>query len=281
MVSAQDDFDPAMSPLRVFGAELKHYRSRAGLSQEQLGARVYCSGDLVSKIENGQRAPTEDFAAACDDLSELGTDGALARLRELLRDYLKQRAYPGWFVRWPDKEAEARTLRSFEPLVIPGLLQTEEYARAVLRTQVVATDDEIGEMVKARMDRQSILVRETPPMLWAIVDECVLRRPVGGASVMRAQLKHLIEAARRPSIVLEVIPLATGAHEGLRGGAFVLAEFADGPYVAYQDTAVRGQVVEDGDDIASLLLMWDTLKSEALPRSASLELVEEVATSWT
>jgi transcriptional regulator with XRE-family HTH domain len=110
-MAAQDDFGSAVSPLRVFGAELRRYRTRAGLSQDQLGARVYCSGDLIGKVENGQRAPTEDFTAACDAVPELGTDGALGRLRELLGDYLKQRAYPGWFHRWPDKEASAKTLR--------------------------------------------------------------------------------------------------------------------------------------------------------------------------
>ena len=130
---ASRDSDLAASPLRVFGAELRHYRTRAGMSQDQLGARVYCSGDLIGKIENGQRAPTKELAAACDAVAELGTDGALTRLRGLLRDYLTQQVYPAWFHRWPEAEAEASALRWYEPLLIPGLLQTEDYARAVLR----------------------------------------------------------------------------------------------------------------------------------------------------
>jgi transcriptional regulator with XRE-family HTH domain len=281
-MAAQESFDAAMSPLRVFGAELRHYRTMAGISQDQLGTRVYCSGDLIGKIENGQRAPTEEFAAACDAVPELGTNGALVRLRELLRDYLKQRAYPGWFHRWPDMEAEAKTLRWFEPLVVPGLLQTEDYARAVFRTRVEATDEEIADMVAARMERQAILERDVPPMLWMVLDEGVLTRPVGGTQVMREQLKHLIEAARRPNMVVQVVPVGVGAHEGLRGGAFILATQAgDAPGVAYQDTAARGQIVEDADDIASLLVLWDTLRAEALPRAASLELMEKVAVTWT
>jgi len=280
-MAAQDDFGSAVSPLRVFGAELRHYRIRAGISQDQLGARVYCSGDLIGKVENGQRAPTEDFTAACDAVPELGTDGALGRLRELLGDYLKQRAYPGWFHRWPDKEASARTLRWFEPLVIPGLLQTEDYATAVFWTRVGATDDEISQMVAARMERQAVLNRDTPPMLWVVVDEGVLRRPVGGKHVMREQLNSLMAAARRPNVVVQVIPASVGAHEGLRGGAFILAESGDAPSVAYQDTAARGQVIEDADDIMDLTILWDTLRSEALPRAASLELMEEVAKTWT
>lgn len=279
-MAAQADFGSGVSPLRVFGAELRHYRTTAGLPQEQLGARVYCSGDLIGKIETGQRAPTEEFAAACDAVPELATGGALSRLRDLLRDHLKQRAYPGWFHRWPDKEAAATTLRTFELVAVPGLLQTEDYARAVLRTQVMATDKEIEEMVGARMERQAILTRDSPAMLWVILDEGVLRRPVGGSSVMREQVGRLAEDARRPNIVLQVIPLAVGAHQGLSGN-FVIADFAEGPPAVYQDTAARGQIVEDADDIAAVTMMWATLNSEALPRSASLELVEEVAKTWT
>lgn len=281
LMASQEDFNSAMSPLRVFGAELRHYRTKAGLSQEQLGARVYCSGDLIGKVENGQRAPTEEFTAACDAVAELGTGGALGRLRGLLGDSLKQRAYPGWFARWPEKEASARTLRWFEPLLVPGLLQTEDYATAVFRTRVRATDDEISEMVAARMERQAVLERDTPPMLWVVVDEGVLRRPVGGKHVMREQLNSLLGAARRPNVVVQVIPASVGAHEGLRGGAFILAESGDVPSVAYQDTAARGQVIEDADDIAVLMMLWDTLRAEALPRVASLELMEEVAKTWT
>ncbi len=127
--------DRAASPLRVFGAMLRSYRVKAGMSLEQLGARVYLSDDMVGKIENGQRVPTEQFAAACDAVPELNTGGALAELRDLLKDYLKQRAYPGWFIRWPEKEAQATVLRSFELVVIPGLLQTQGYARALLDNQ--------------------------------------------------------------------------------------------------------------------------------------------------
>ena len=93
-------------------------------------------------------------------MPELNTGGALGELRELLKDYLKQQAYPGWFVRWPDKEADAKTLRWYEPLLVPGLIQTEDYARALFRTRVGVTDDEIGEMVAARMERQAILDRD-------------------------------------------------------------------------------------------------------------------------
>src|SRR6266446_821162 len=122
---ASRNFDPAASPLGVFGSMLRYYRTRAGISQEELGARIHFSGDLVGKIEVAQRSPTPEFTAACEPVPELGTDRALAELRNVLKDYLKQRAYPAWFIRWPDKEAGAGALRNFELVVVPGLLQTE------------------------------------------------------------------------------------------------------------------------------------------------------------
>lgn len=260
---------------------LRRYRVKAGLSLEQLGARVYLSDDMVGKIENGQRVPTEQFAAACDAVAELNTGGALSELRELLKDYLKQRAYPGWFVRWPDKEADATILRSFELVVVPGLLQTQDYARALLANRIGSSPEDVDDLVAARMARQAILARDRPPELWVVIDEAVLHRPVGGPSVMRGQLNQMIEAARGPNVVIQVIPAAVGVHDGLPGAGFIVADFADAPHVAYQDTAVRGQVIEDTDDIAVLMATWDRLRAEALPRTASLDLMKEVAKTWT
>jgi transcriptional regulator with XRE-family HTH domain len=274
------DFDPATSPLRVFGSMLRFYRNRAALSQDQLGAQVYLTGEMIGKIENGKRAPTEQFTIACEAIPELETRGALLELRTAMKDFLKRRAYPGWFRGWPDKEAAAKVLRNFEPLLVPGLLQTEDYARAVLRTRFGTADDELDEMVAARLGRQALLDRGKPPTLWALLDEHALRRPVGGKYVMRDQVNHVIEMARRPNIVLQLIPAGTGAHEGLRGGAFIIAEADDAPTVAYQDTAARGQILEDADDIAALEEAWSSIQTEALPRAASLALAEEIAKSW-
>ncbi|HEU5389745.1 MAG TPA: Scr1 family TA system antitoxin-like transcriptional regulator [Streptosporangiaceae bacterium] len=180
----------AESPIKVFGAMLAHYRVKAGMSPEQLAARVYLSASLIRKVEAGTRTPTEELAKSCDDA--LNCDGALMELFDRLSPAFRERSYPVWFGRWPDIEAAARTLRTFEPLVIPG---------------------------------------------------------VGSREVMREQLAHLQEMARRPSIVVQVIPLSTGAHQGLSGGAFVIADLPGKPLIAYQDTASSGQIIEDADDI--------------------------------
>jgi transcriptional regulator with XRE-family HTH domain len=273
--------DASASPRRVFGAMLRYYRTRAGLSQDQLGARVYLSSDMIGKVEQGQRTPSEQFVEACEAIPELGANGALRELRGQLKDLLQQRAYPGWFADWPDIEARARSLKNFQLAVVPGLLQTEDYARALLTDRIGRNPDDIDDMVAARIERQAILDREQPPELWVVVDEAVLHRPVGGTYVMRDQLQHLIEMSRTPSIVLQVIPASVGVHDGLPGAGFVIAEFRDAPGVSYQETAVRGQVIEDADDVGVLASTWDRLRAEALPRSASLELAEEIRKSWS
>ena len=277
---AARELDAGTNPGQVFGSMLRFYRARAGLSQEQLGALIHFSPDQVSKVENGLRSPTREFIGACDGLAQLGTGGALGELRDRLDGYFRQRAFPGWFATWAEYEPRAAALRWYESLVVPGLLQTAGYARAVLRTRVGSTDEQIEEMVAARLERQAVLDRDAPPTLWVVVDEGVLRRPVGGPVVMAEQLRHLAETAQRPNLVVQVIPAGAGAHEGLRG-PFMIADFPDAPSVAWQDAAVFGQLIDDANGIASLMAMWDTLKSEALPRPASLALMEEAAKTWT
>jgi transcriptional regulator with XRE-family HTH domain len=270
--------EPGRTPRQVFGAMVRYYRDRAGLSRPELARQISKSVSLVQAIELGQRAATPDVT---EDLERvLPADGALARLRDEIGDGLSYQAYPSWFQDWALKEAEAATLRWFEPLIVPGLLQTEDYARAIFATRYRITRDEIDEQVAARLKRQEILTRDDPPALWIILDEWVLRRPVGGRHVMLEQVSRLIDAARQPHVVIEIIPASVGAHEGVTG-AFAIADFDDAPSVGYQEGAVRGQPVEEHKDVASLDLTWDILRGEALPRAASLALLEEAAKSWT
>ena len=265
------------NPLKVFGAMLAYYRNRIGMTPEQLGARVYLSGSQIRKVEAGTRTPTPDLARACENIPELGCNGALTELYEILSEHLKRRAYPGWFAGWPDKEAQARRLRWFEPLIVPGLLQTQRYMRAILSTRMGATPEELDEAIAGRIERQRILGREHPPELWVILDEAVLRRPVGGPDMMREQLTYLTEAGRRPNVAIQVVPFGAGAHEGLRGGAFIVADFDGAATVAYQDAASSGQIIEDAADVEALALTWDTLRLNALPRAASISLITSLA----
>lgn len=273
--------DAAGSPRVVFGTMLRHYRTQAGLSQEQLGSLLNYTGDMVAKIERGDRTASEKFVIDCEAVPGLASHGTLRVLWDQLRDSFTSRPYPGWFADWPGKEAQAAKLRWFELAVVPGLLQTESYARALLTDRIGFRAD-IDEAVAARMQRAAILDRDDPPELWAVIDEAVLHRPVGGADVMAGQLKHMRDMARRPTIVVRVIPATVGVHDGLPGTGFVIADYDDGaPSAAYQDTAIRGQVTEEAADIATLSATWDRLTAEALPRSASLALIEEIGRTWT
>jgi transcriptional regulator with XRE-family HTH domain len=272
---------PKGTPRAVFGAMLRHYRMRAGLTQDQVGSLAHVSGKLISAYENGWRVPTRPTTADIDGVAELNTHGALTELWDQFEEGMNYQAYPDWFQDWPEKEATATTLRGFEPLLIPGLLQIDMYARALFGTRIGATEDEIDELVVARLKRQEVLTKPNPPTLWVILDEWVLRRPVGGRHVMLEQITRLIEAAQQPNVVFEVIPSDAGAHEGLSGGGFAIADFKDAPSVGYQESAVQGQIVQDPEHVARLIAKWTTLGTEALPRKASITLLEEAAKSWT
>lgn len=168
------DLNPTASPAAFFGAELRRLRTKAGWTQEQLGDRINYSGALVGAVETADRKPQLDFARRCDQL--VGSDGLLGRLWELAR----VETFPGWFRPWLDVEREARALRSWEPLVIPGLLQTAGYAREMLRAgRPGVTDGQIDELVGARLERQTILCGDDPPLQWFVVDEGVLHRQIG------------------------------------------------------------------------------------------------------
>ncbi len=196
-------------------------------------------------------------------------------------DGLSYQAYPSWFQEWLIYEREAKRLRWFEPLLVPGLLQTADYARAVFGTRFGVTGDEIDEQVAARLKRQEIVERDRPAQLWVIIDESVLHRGVGGTFVMREQVRHLIEAAQRPHVSLQVVSSTVGAYRGLWAGGFAMADCDDAPTVGYQETASAGQFVDRLDAAATLAECWDTLVREALPWAASQSLLEEAAKSWT
>ncbi len=180
--------DRSGTPAGVFGAELRHYRTQAGLAQTELAARTHVSHDVISKIETGDRPPAEDFPPRLDAVPELDTRGELTRIWENLRKGLRHRAYPGWFERWKDIEAEATALRWYESNLIPGLLQTEGYARAILAARPDSADEDLDGAVSARMSRQAILDDEAAPHLWIVLDEGVLHRRIGGNRVMHPTL---------------------------------------------------------------------------------------------
>ncbi len=254
------------TPQAIWGRELRHYRQAAGLTQAQMAQKIHFSESLISGIETGQLPASPDFAQACD--TTLGTGGALHRLL----DWRRAQRFPLWFGKWRDKEQSATVLRAYEPLLVPGLLQTEAYARVVLR------GDEIA--LVARLERQALLTRHDPqpPILRCILDEAVLSRPIGSAEDMREQLDHLVSIVG-PRLSIQIVP--HGMHPGLLSG-FAIATLEGGTDVAYVDTALRGFTVSEQDEVDQAVHRFESIRTEALPLSMSLDLIKRTAVEkWT
>jgi transcriptional regulator with XRE-family HTH domain len=272
---APRNLNPGASPAHFFGAEVRRAREAARMTLAELGVLVPCDASTVSRIESGLLSPTERFAAACDEaFPQMG--GWFTRFYNNSRTW--DGPYPRWFTDWVDAETRATVLRWWEPLLVPGLLQTPEYARALFQAwQTTRDDDEVEQLIAARIDRQRIFGRVSPPSFWAMVDEGALRRRIGGAKVMRDQLVHLAEMAESPNIKVHVIPAEVGAHIGLLG-AFAIAGFADdAPGIVYFESPDEGETTTDPARLARVILTFDTLRSEALPRGASRDLIMKVA----
>ncbi|MFF5260237.1 Scr1 family TA system antitoxin-like transcriptional regulator [Actinomadura viridis] len=269
-----------MSPVRrtwleYFAKELIAWREFRGTTQEQLAKAITFSPSLVAMVETCQRTPKPEFIERCDEA--LQTGGALMRL---YKELVSRESMPDYLDRWRSVEEQATVINTFQLEVVPGLLQTPDYARVVLQTGLpTATHEEIEVKVAARMERQAPLMGERPPMFVAILDEGVIRRVMGGGSVMHEQLMHLIKLCERPHIVVQVVPAEVGAYAGV-GGPFTLATL-DGDEAAYLDTTLRGHVVENPEEVAVIKYRWESLRAEALPRPASLQLMREVADQWT
>lgn len=256
--------------LALFGEELRAQRELAGLSRDELAVKLSYSASLVSMVETGHRAPSRDFAARCDEA--FGCPGTFARLQARLRDV----PFPQAFRPFAEHEAAAVALRWYEHALVPGLLQTEAMARAVLSTRPNTSDEDIEELVAARMARQEILDREDPPLLYVLIDEGVLHRPVAEPGVMRDQLFHLAEMSRRPNITIQVVPYTAGGHSGLLG-AFIIAEMGDAPGIVFLEDSCGGRVAEDTATVSQAMRNFDALRSEALPHGASRDMIESLA----
>ncbi|AVT33317.1 XRE family transcriptional regulator [Plantactinospora sp. BC1] len=261
--------------LEHFAEELRLARSAAGMSQEALAEAINYSQAMVAKVENCGRRPSLDFARRCDRLFD--TDGRFERIQKRIsREIIVQ-----YFREWAGVEQEAKALRWFEPAYVPGLLQTEAYARTVLSSTGLLTTEEVEQQVTARLDRQEILTRDKPPLFTVVLDESALRRPIGGPAVMREQLLHLVKVGTSlPQVRIHVVPSRVGAYAGL-DGPFIIATPPVGEPVAYFEGHFHGQMVDRADYVNHMLDVWDSIRGEALPHQQSIELIAEVAETWT
>ncbi|MEU7552344.1 helix-turn-helix transcriptional regulator [Streptomyces sp. NPDC044571] len=266
--------DPSSSPRALLGAELRVARERAGLTQAELGEPLFVSGSFIGQLEAGTRRMHLDFARQIDDI--LGTDGFFVRNCGAAA----KSKYPDHFTEAAEAEALAKVIRDYAPQIIPGLLQTESYARAIFRAyQPTATEGVIDELVENRLARSALLTDPTTPLLWCVFDEAVLRREVGSPEVMADALRHVASLIRSHRIIVQVIPFSAGAHAGMMG-LLKLMSFDDAPPLSYTEGNGTGRLFDDPATVARHALNYDLLTASALPPRESLALIESAAKDY-
>ena len=253
-----------------FGAELKAHRAQRGWTQVQLGEKIGFSGSFVSDVERNDRAASLDFAQRCDEAFAL--PGTFERAHEVA----KRAAYPAWFYPVIPFEETAERIHEWEIGAVPGLLQTERYARAVIRARRPRDDDAtIERTVTARMERQEILARERRPLLWCVLHEGVVRHVVGDQEIMGEQLDKLIKAADAPGIVLQVLPFTANDHAGVEG-PIVVYERPSAPAVAYTECHGGGRIIEASEEVGDVMTVVGMLRASALPPRDSAALLRQI-----
>ncbi|MEV0928937.1 helix-turn-helix transcriptional regulator [Streptomyces spongiicola] len=256
-------------------AELRREREAGGYSQDQLGERVFCSGTYIGQFETAKRLPQPDVSRLLDEVFESG--GHFQRLCRLAR----KSKHAEYFADAAELEQQARTLSEYAPMPVPGLLQTEGYARALVSAaQRFESQDVVERLVRTRLDRQALLDCPTAPLLWVVLHESALRVRVGGCAVMADQLAELAEGARtnRRQLV-QVLPFAAGAAAFLNGTTIHMT-FDDAPPVGYTESAFTGQLVEEPALVAQYQRAYDLTRAASLPPEASLDLIESMAKDY-
>jgi transcriptional regulator with XRE-family HTH domain len=267
---------------RQLGTELRTLREAKRLTCQEAGRHVGMSASKISRIENGKRgARVEDVAAL------LALYRVHGRRRAELLDLAREANDRGWWQRaygdtlsnrfrtYVGFEADAKLITNFESMLVPGLLQTAAYTRAVMRDGGAPIEAVEGR-VAARLARKSVLSREFPPRLVAVIDEPALRRPVGGRAVMREQLEHLTATAVRPHIDILVVPNVSGAHPGV-SGPFVLLEFNGAPPIVHLENYTSSLFLDDPQDVKSYRGLIKDLVRVALDQQESVEFIASLA----
>jgi len=258
--------DPSASPLDYFGYECRRLREAASLTLEALGKILYCTGSLIGQIETAQKVPTRNFAERLD--AAFMTDGSFTRMIGMvLRSQL-----PNWFQAFADMEAKAAYISTYQCQVVYGLLQTPEYAAALV---AVENPDMVEELVAARMERQRILKKKQPPAVWVVIDEAVLLREVGGREVMRNQLARLVSYRNNPWVNIQVLPFSVGVHSGMVG-SFTVLRFDDDPDIHYSEGYDQAHMTANPDVIRERSVGYARLQADALSVEDSADLIARV-----
>jgi transcriptional regulator with XRE-family HTH domain len=269
----------------LVGAQLRRLRTDMGLSREEAGQAIRASEWKIHRLENGQVGFKErdlvDLLALYgvtdpDEIDELLTMAREANIPGWWQHYGD--VLPQWFRAYVDLESAAALIRTYEGQFVPGLLQTDDYMRAVIHgAHLDESSDEVGRRVRLRMARQTLLTREHPPRLWAVVDEAALRRPVGGPGVMKGQLERLLDATKLPNVTLQILPFAAGAHSAMVG-AFSILRFADRelPDVVYLEHLTNAIYLDKRDEVERYLDVMELLCVQSEPPAKTVELLDRI-----
>ncbi|QVQ53888.1 helix-turn-helix transcriptional regulator [Spiractinospora alimapuensis] len=262
---------PLDSARRRFGNEMRKYRGRASLTQGQLARSALLSQAMISDIEKGRKTTKREHVVRID--AALTTDAALLHFWDSL---FSPSGLSSYFKDVAEYEQEAHGISEYQIALIPGLFQTREYARTIIRMgQPNFTSEEVETQVEARMLRQRLLEVERPPLYRVVLDESVLLRPIGGHAVMGRQLQQLIDLSHRPRIILQVIPLLSEVHPGL-DGAFQLITLADKGTMLYTENRVAGYPTSDETAVSDYQGMFGEIRGASLPVNASRALIEKI-----
>ncbi|WP_192583247.1 helix-turn-helix domain-containing protein [Streptomyces albicerus] len=260
----------AATTAAVFGEVLKHFREAADLTQEGLARKIPCDRSHVARVEAGTRVPQDTFAKSCDEL--LGTGGVLVRLWGRI-DWYPQVEHPDWFRRRAEMDAVAVALREYQERVVPGLLQTEDYARALFDRRL-RNPEEVEERVRARLSRQQRFLDPDGPFYAVVLDESCLRNAVGSPTVMRDQCAHLLRVARHPNIHLQVTPADLFGLDR-PSGSISLITLPDGHQWVYSEALDRGLFNDDPAVYARHSRTYDVLRADAPSARESAALISD------
>ncbi|MGW3164150.1 helix-turn-helix domain-containing protein [Streptomyces sp. NPDC001142] len=254
----------------AYGKLLQHLRKRAGMNQQALGDAIGYSQEQVASVEQGRRAAKEAFTVAADQT--LASGGLL----QVLQADVDRAKLPRFFRNFALIEAEAMSRFSYDPLLVPGLLQTEPYARALFASHCPPLSaDVIDQHTEARLSRQKLLTRDPMAELSFIIGEEALRNPVGGAALMRGQWQHLLEIGALHNVEIQVMPAGNGFHVGL-DGPFVLMETKELRRLGYIESQEVGSVVSDPTEVSTFGLRYGKLRSQALNVEGTARLIEQL-----
>ncbi|WP_406068799.1 helix-turn-helix transcriptional regulator [Streptomyces sp. NBC_01020] len=262
---APKELDPSASLAALYGTKLRKLRTCAGWTQRELGDRIPIAHSRIAQFELGNETPPEDVNRKLDAL--LRADGDLVDLWV----HVRRTPFPDWVQTFVAYEAKSKMMRKFSQ-IIPGLAQTEAYARAVLHAGQIYDDGDPEEKVRARLARQAVLERTDSPWVWIVLDEAVLYRVVGSRMVMRDQLARLLDLGERPRIHVQVLPFGV-TDPAAMGGSFTLLTLPDGREVGYEEGIIFGRLVEDADEVMRRAVLYDRLQANALSPAASAQLI--------